>query len=150
MGVFDSLTNHRYVSGAEEKVVRAFSAPSTFLDNLARISGAQVTQQERQGAAQGASTPSLGLSNKAVYQGQTETPVEEKHVKDMFPDHYFTPETHEVPPPEETLVQNTLWPEVRERMKNYFFLIDKPGAKSQSKPQIPQTPPQPLTKVLIV
>ena len=101
------------MSGAEEKVLRAFSAPSTFLDNLARITGVQVTAQERQGAAQGASTPSLGLSNKAVYQGQTETPAEEKHVKDQFPDHYFTPETHEVPPPEETLVQNTLWPEVR-------------------------------------
>ena len=118
--MFVSLTNHRYVSGAEEKVVRAFSAPSTFLDNLTRISGAQVTAQERQGAAQGASTPSLGLSNKAVYQGQTETPVEEKHVKDQFPDHYFTPETHEVPPPEETLVQNTLWPEVRERKRTLY------------------------------
>ena len=106
------MTIVRYVSGAEEKVLRAFSAPSTFLDNLTRITGAQVTAEERQGAAQGASTPSLGLSNKAVYQGQTETPAEEKHVKDQFPDHYFTPETHEVPPPEETLVQNTLWPEV--------------------------------------
>ena len=36
------MTNHRYVSGAEEKVLRAFSAPSTFLDNLTRITGAQV------------------------------------------------------------------------------------------------------------
>ena len=61
--------------------------------------------------AQGASTPSLGLSNKAVYPGQKETPAEEKHVKDQFPDHYFSPEVTSLPPPEESLVQNTLWPE---------------------------------------
>ena len=116
MSCVTSLPGHRYVSGAEEKVLRAFSAPSTFLDNLARITGDQVAEQDnRSQVAQGASTPSLGLSNKAVYQGQKETPVEEKHVKDQFPDHYFSPETHEEPPPEETLVQNTLWPEVRTR-----------------------------------
>ena len=61
--------------------------------------------------AQGASTPSLGLSNKAVYPGAKETPEEEKHVKDQFPDHYFIPEQTDRPPPEESLVQNTLWPE---------------------------------------
>ena len=80
--------------------------------------------------AQGASTPSLGLSNKAVYQGRSyshgylyimrysgekETPVEEKHVKDQFPDHYFTAEEVDRPPPEESLVQNTLWPEEHNR-----------------------------------
>ena len=32
-------------------------------------------------------------------------------MKDQFPDHYFTGEVWERPPPEESLVQNTLWPE---------------------------------------
>ena len=36
-----------------------------------------------QGGAQGASTPSLGLSNKAVYAGQADTRPEDKHVKDQ-------------------------------------------------------------------
>lgn len=36
-----------------------------------------------QGGAQGASTPSLGLSNKAVYAGQADTSPEDKHVKDQ-------------------------------------------------------------------
>ena len=105
------LSDHKYVSGAEEKVLRAFSAPSNFLDNLTRITGLAVPVSGAR-LAQGASTPSLGLSNKAVFEGAEETPVEEKHVKDQFPDNYFTAEVHCVPPPEETLVQNTLWPEV--------------------------------------
>ena len=33
------LDQHRFVSGAEEKVLRAFSAPSNFLENLGRITG---------------------------------------------------------------------------------------------------------------
>lgn len=60
----------------------------------------------------GASVPSLGLSNKAVY--NTETPAEtERHVKDEYPENYFTPVTLDSPPQEETLMQNTLWPEVQ-------------------------------------
>jgi hypothetical protein len=39
---------------------------------------------------QGASVPALGLSNKAVYEGQ-EMPPEERHVKDEYPEFYFTP-----------------------------------------------------------
>ena len=32
-------------------------------------------------------------------------------MKDQFPDHYFTAEALDRPPAEESLVQNTLWPE---------------------------------------
>ena len=105
------LPGNKYVSGAEEKVLRAFTAPSNFLENLSLITGQKMEYGGSLAVAQGASTPSLGLSNKAVFQGEQETPVQEKHVKDNFPDHYFTAETYNVPPPEETLVQNTLWPE---------------------------------------
>ena len=38
----------------------------------------------------GASVPSLGLSNKAVYDNE-ETPNEKKHVKDEYPENYFVP-----------------------------------------------------------
>ena len=125
------LDDHKYVSGAEEKVLRAFSAPSNFLENLNRISGLKVEIGTR--LAQGASTPSLGLSNKAVFEGVEETPQTEKHVKDQFPDNYFTAEVHNEPPPEETLVQNTLWPEVKNchlklrlitSLTNYFRSIN--------------------------
>jgi hypothetical protein len=39
---------------------------------------------------QGASVPTLGLSNKAVYEGH-EVPPEERHIKDEYPEFYFTP-----------------------------------------------------------
>ena len=35
-----------------------------------------------------------------------------KYVHDQFPDYYFTPQLLDKPPPEEFLVQNTLWPEM--------------------------------------
>lgn len=39
----------------------------------------------------GASVPSLGLSNKAVY--ETDEPAAPKHVKDEYPENYFVPIT---------------------------------------------------------
>ena len=109
-----ALSNHRFVSGAEEKLLRAFVAPSSFLSNLALVSGV-TREQVGKGhgtLAEGASVPSLGLSNKAVWEEDEEKAVEERHVKDLYPDSYFTKQVSSRPPPEETLVQNTLWPEV--------------------------------------
>ena len=106
-----SLSQHRFVSGAEEKLLRAFAAPSSFLSNLALVTGGEVG--EGHGAlAEGASVPSLGLSNKAVWDENEGKDESERHVKDLYPDSYFTKQLSSKPPAEETLVQNTLWPEV--------------------------------------
>jgi len=56
--------------------------------------------------------PSLGLSNKAVYKVETDQESSGKG-KDEYPDNYFVPITLETPPQEETLMQNTLWPELQ-------------------------------------
>jgi len=56
--------------------------------------------------------PSLGLSNKAVYKVETDQESTGKG-KDEYPDNYFVPITLETPPQEETLMQNTLWPELQ-------------------------------------
>ena len=74
------LPGNKYVSGAEEKVLRAFTAPSNFLENLSLITGQKMEYGGSLAVAQGASTPSLGLSNKAVFQGEQETPVQEKDI----------------------------------------------------------------------
>lgn len=61
----------------------------------------------------GAAVPSLGLSNKSVSkQAATESvPAEKRHIKDEYPENYFVPVQLSQPPTEETLMQNTLWPE---------------------------------------
>ena len=120
------LPCHRMASGADEKIIRTFEATKIFLENLSKISKLNpknllVSKNERSGEkeeqAQGASVPSLGLSNKPILYTNEDgfvprAPEEERHVKDQFPDFYFTPETYFVPPAEDSLIQNTLWPEL--------------------------------------
>ena len=88
-----ALRGHRLASGAEEKIVRVFEATSSFVENLGLITGRRDKDaRSSRPLVQGASMPSLGLSNKAVFRGQTETPEADRHVKDQFPDHYFKDE----------------------------------------------------------
>ncbi|KAH8394803.1 hypothetical protein KR222_006248 [Zaprionus bogoriensis] len=109
------LSRYRFASGAEEKIVRTFQAPANFIENFRHLSR---LEQDAAGDAlldslpKGASVPSLGLSNKAVY--KVETPDDKSaKAKDEYPDTYFVPITLQTPPQEETLMQNTLWPELQ-------------------------------------
>ncbi|XP_069675648.1 elongator complex protein 2 [Periplaneta americana] len=109
------LSRYRFASGAEEKVIRAFQAPSNFVKNFHHIckieSDKDIESSKALSIPEGASVPALGLSNKAVYDSE-ELPREERHVKDEYPEFYFTPIDLKEPPAEENLLQNTLWPEV--------------------------------------
>jgi hypothetical protein len=72
-----------------------FQAPQSFLDNFVRLTGRTGVAALSAGSSalpQGASLPTLGLSNKAVYAGEKVLSEEERHVKDQYPDFYFTPE----------------------------------------------------------
>ena len=78
----------------------------------------------------GASVPSLGLSNKAVY--NCEENNQQKHVKDLYPENYFVPSNSSKPPTEETLMQNTLWPEIQKLYGHgfeIFALTSSPDGK---------------------
>ncbi|XP_041977572.1 probable elongator complex protein 2 [Aricia agestis] len=90
------------VSAAEEKVIRVFRAPNNFLLNYRNIVGD--TLEDAIAGPEGASVPSLGLSNKAVF-----SEGDQKNGDDN--DGYFVPIELTAPPTEETLMQNTLWPE---------------------------------------
>lgn len=114
MSCVASLSCYHFASAAEEKIIRLFRATHNFVENFRKLS---LIGDDPDGdsilkiSSKGASVPSLGLSNKAVYDDQEE--IEEKHVKDMYPENYFVSLNLEEPPTEDNLMQNTLWPEVQ-------------------------------------
>lgn len=57
--------------------------------------------------------PSLGLSNKAIYNDGVSKEGEEKTAKVQYPEHNFKSISLKQPPQEETLMENTLWPEMQ-------------------------------------
>ncbi|KAI3358521.1 hypothetical protein L3Q82_014947, partial [Scortum barcoo] len=99
----------QFVSGADERVLRVFQAPRNFVENFANITGTSkeklLTSSDCANLPEGASTPALGLSNKAVFQE---------------------------PPPEDHLLQNTLWPEVQKLYGHGFemFCLSSDSART--------------------
>ncbi|CEP02024.1 Elongator complex protein 2 [Plasmodiophora brassicae] len=83
---------YRFASGAHEKIIRVFDAPSTFLRDLHRIAGVAIKDDGRE-RAECVFVPEVGLSNKAEGDGR-QRPIATS------------------PPLESTLMQDTLWPEV--------------------------------------
>ncbi|XP_063875782.1 elongator complex protein 2-like isoform X3 [Scylla paramamosain] len=108
-----TLGKYKFASGAEEKVIRAFTAPANFICNFGKICGFEVEDDiAKCEVGEGAAVPSLGLSNKAV----TIADLQDVHqVQEEGRDEvqaYFKPLSLSVPPTEDQLMQNTLWPEV--------------------------------------
>lgn len=113
------LDRFKFVSAGDEKVLRVFEAPRSFAENLGNLTKLDVSSYLKDTIPEGASVPSLGLSNKAVFSEDIIKAnfVEEqditKHPKDRYPDFYYSPTSLTAPPTEETLLQNTLWPETQ-------------------------------------
>uniref|UniRef100_A0AAY4EPW4 Elongator complex protein 2 n=1 Tax=Denticeps clupeoides TaxID=299321 RepID=A0AAY4EPW4_9TELE len=103
----------QFVSGADEKVLRVFRAPRNFVENFANIAGRPLEDD----MPEGASTPALGLSNKAVFQGQ--------HLlqRSCLFLHFVCGFTWTEPPPEDHLLQNTLWPEIQKLYGHGFEMF---------------------------
>ncbi|XP_060810838.1 elongator complex protein 2 [Amyelois transitella] len=95
------LPNNSFASSAEEKVVRVFKAPHNFINNFKNITGIELEETDDKGP-EGASVPSLGLSNKAVF---ADSELDDEN------DGHFVPVDLKEPPTEETLMQHSLWPE---------------------------------------
>ena len=95
------LTPYMFASGAEEKVVRIFTAPATFRNYLMKIAN---VNDFKNIVADSASVPALGLTNKATFNDNIT--IEDVEVGDFKNEDY-------TPPTEEELMQNTLWPELQ-------------------------------------
>eukprot|EP00041_Stephanoeca_diplocostata_P005627 m.65244 g.65244 ORF g.65244 m.65244 type:complete len:1053 (+) comp15910_c0_seq8:220-3378(+) len=128
-------------SAADEKVIRVFQAPSTTLEDLGRFvidatdlrtfAPQLVRQTGGNGAGtptrpMGASIPALGLSNKAVFDVNTDVPQPDLEGNAAFTDMVVLPfaDTRlQEPPLEEHLLQNTLWPETHKLYGHGFELV---------------------------
>lgn len=117
------LKDFQFASGAEEKVIRVFDAPQSFLQSFSNISGAQISPKLIEARALTAATPALGLSNKAIFEGQeavqadsTEFELQDDEEGGAEGDSQSALDLRPVilnrPPYEEQLFQGTLWVEV--------------------------------------
>uniref|UniRef100_A0A8C7ZVF3 Elongator complex protein 2 n=1 Tax=Oryzias sinensis TaxID=183150 RepID=A0A8C7ZVF3_9TELE len=121
----------QFVSGADEKVLRVFQAPRNFVENFANITGTSkeklLVSSDSVNLPEGASTPALGLSNKAVFQGDLvpKSTVEKQFnsISDQYQESYFHPLILTEPPPEDHLLQNTLWPEIQKLYGHGFEIF---------------------------
>lgn len=114
------IDRFQFVSGADEKVLRVFSAPRNFVENFSVISRQPLSHMlydEDNDLPEGATVPALGLSNKAVFEGDMTylTSEEEELLSPAFgyPQVIFQPAVLSEPPTEDHLLQNTLWPEIQ-------------------------------------
>ncbi|KAG2709425.1 hypothetical protein I3760_05G238900 [Carya illinoinensis] len=109
--------NHRFVSGADEKVARVFEAPFSFLKTLNHATSQSSSfSEDIQVDVQilGANMSALGLSQKPIYlQATHETPYRSGNdgldSLETIPD--AVPAVLTEPPIEDQLAWHTLWPE---------------------------------------
>lgn len=109
--------NHRFVSGADEKVARVFEAPLSFLKTLGHaISQNSIFSEDIQVGVQilGANMSALGLSQKPIYvhaeqQTLEKNPNDSLDTLEAIPD--AVPVVLTEPPIEDQLGWHTLWPE---------------------------------------
>ncbi|XP_040840843.1 elongator complex protein 2 isoform X6 [Ochotona curzoniae] len=115
------INRFQFVSGADEKVLRVFSAPRNFVENFCAITGQSLNHvlcNQDSDLPEGATVPALGLSNKAIFQGDIcPQPSDEEELLTSTGFEYqqmaFQPSLLTEPPTEDHLLQNTLWPEVQ-------------------------------------
>ncbi|KAI8059417.1 WD40-repeat-containing domain protein [Gilbertella persicaria] len=116
----------QFVSGADEKVLRVFDAPRSCVESLAALTGNEAILVGIENRPVGANLPALGLSNKAVFEGDTVSQEQHQEVGS----HSATAASAETlaqvmqhPPYEEQLLQHTLWPEVEKLYGHSYELM---------------------------
>ncbi|CAO1304756.1 unnamed protein product [Diamesa tonsa] len=127
------LSRYKFASAAEEKIVRTFQAPGNFVENfrsLCKITVDPEGDELIKCIPKGAAVPSLGLSNKAVFDEDLVDKNNDIRFKDEYPEKYFVPMSLVEPPAEEFLMQNTLWPELQKLYGHGYELYSLAANKS--------------------
>ncbi|XP_043201794.1 probable elongator complex protein 2 isoform X2 [Amphibalanus amphitrite] len=122
MACLTAVTDTSFASGAEEKVARAFAMPGAVRDTLVTLCGAAAAPSAGDSALpEGAAVPSLGLTNKPVFAGEERREMITRAEEGA--ESYFLRQQLTAPPAEETLLQNTLWPELMKLYGHGFELV---------------------------
>lgn len=111
MRCFTFLNNHKYICGADEKVLRVIQAPLSFVKTLNKFKGIdsmEIDNQEEEERPLSAALPALGLSNKAVSQPDTNAQ---------------SLEGIDTPPIENYLCNYTLWPEIQKLYGHVYEIM---------------------------
>ncbi|KAI8898291.1 WD40-repeat-containing domain protein [Globomyces pollinis-pini] len=131
---FAFTNKYQYVSGADEKVVRVFDAPKTFAQTLQSLTTIPESEDIINERPIGANLPALGLSNKAVFEGEAPNASVDNRLS------AYTAETLAAslssaltqPPFEEHLLSNTLWPETQKLYGHGYEIIATAASKDGS------------------
>ena len=114
LNCIDSIGSTRFVSGADEKLMRVFSEPKAVATLLSRLGG--IDEADVQDMPDAANMPVLGLSNKAIDaidDDEEILPVDDRDREAVDPASVVKKSHLDIghPPLEETLSRHTLWPE---------------------------------------
>jgi elongator complex protein 2 len=111
----DTIGESKFVSGADEKLLRVFTEPRAVADLLQKLCG--ISSSRIEDLPDAANMPVLGLSNKAVEAVSDSADVEEKNgiesdVVDSSSNAFKSILNIDHPPLEDHLSRHTLWPEI--------------------------------------
>ncbi len=119
LNCIDSLGASRFVSGADEKLLRVFSEPKAVANFLSKLCAFSLSGREIDSMPDAANMPVLGLSNKAIDAVDDSTslldPISNANDRDAIdPASIVHKSTLELqhPPLEDQLSRHTLWPEI--------------------------------------
>ncbi|WVF71999.1 hypothetical protein IAT40_006810 [Kwoniella sp. CBS 6097] len=122
------ITPLRFVSSADEKVVRVFDAPEGFVESLRTLGVSKRSREEEGARPKGATVPPLGLSNRALQKAPTDSDAVEKHGQNEA--HISISHTLTTLPTEEELATSTLWPEIEKIYGHGYELVSVAASHS--------------------
>uniref|UniRef100_A0A8C9MVW2 Elongator complex protein 2 n=1 Tax=Serinus canaria TaxID=9135 RepID=A0A8C9MVW2_SERCA len=105
-----------FVSGADEKVLRVFRAPKNFIENFSNVTGIFYLYNKSSYfpfflVCSLANEVLILIGDMAVQPDEDEESF--NTISNQYPEIYFQPLILTEPPPEDHLLQNTLWPEIQ-------------------------------------
>ncbi|KAL8808883.1 MAG: hypothetical protein Q9200_003927 [Gallowayella weberi] len=114
LNCIDTIGDFRFVSGADEKLLRVFDEPKGTAELLRALCG--VKRASEQGLPEAANIPVLGLSNKAVegpvgIPSDQAAPADANILSGVSVSNEMAIQASSRPPIEDDLARHTLWPE---------------------------------------